>query len=63
MTDSVSVHFPGSRQYNSLGEIENKEELESADSGDIVKVMGTKEICAKAAELLQVSSPSPVARS
>ena len=53
-----SVHFPGSRQYSSLGDIENKDDLEDAQAGDIVKVMGSKEACAKAAELLQVSDVS-----
>ena len=48
------MHFPGSRQYSSLGDIENKDELADAEAGDIVKVMGSKEACAKAAELLQV---------
>jgi hypothetical protein len=49
------VHFPGSRQYGSIGEIENQDEVADADLKDIVKVMGTKEACAKAAELLAVS--------
>ncbi|RSH91859.1 hypothetical protein EHS25_009229 [Saitozyma podzolica] len=48
----TAVHFPGSRQYGSIGEIENKDEVADADPKDIVKVMGTKEACAKAAELL-----------
>jgi len=52
--DSTSVHFPGSRQYTSIGEIENSDELGDAEAGDIVKVVGTKEVCGKAAELLQV---------
>lgn len=55
MTDP-SVHFPGSRQYGSVGEVENAEELGDAAPGDIVKVIGTKEATAKAAELLSVSS-------
>lgn len=52
----ATIHFPGSRQYNSVGEIDNKDEL-SADESDIVKVIGTKEAVAKAAEVL--SQPSP----
>jgi hypothetical protein len=54
-----SVHFPGSRQYGSIGKIENASELEGAEAGDIVKVIGTKEVVAKATELLQVSSERP----
>ena len=50
------VHFPGSRQYGSVGDVENASELEEAAPGDIVKVIGTKETTAKAAELLSVSS-------
>ncbi|KAK4684762.1 hypothetical protein P7C73_g5402, partial [Tremellales sp. Uapishka_1] len=50
------VHFPGSRQYNSVGDVENAQELENAEKADIVKVVGTKEVCAAAAELLSVSS-------
>ncbi|KAK8853234.1 hypothetical protein IAR55_003936 [Kwoniella newhampshirensis] len=53
------VHFPGSRQYGSIGEIENKSELGDAEAGDIVKVVGTKEVVAKAAELLQVVNERP----
>ncbi len=55
------VHFPGSRQYNSIGDIENADELGGAESGDVVKVMGTKEICAKAGELLQASFSKHIA--
>ncbi|XAO24488.1 hypothetical protein I312_103289 [Cryptococcus bacillisporus CA1280] len=50
------IHFPGSRQYSSVGEIENQDELEGVSEGDIVKVIGTKEVTQKAAELLQVTS-------
>ena len=53
----TTVHFPGSRQYSSVGDIEN--ELEDCDPKDIVKVIGTKEACEKAAELLQVPSERP----
>jgi hypothetical protein len=56
---TCSVHFPGSRQYGSIGKIENASELEGAEAGDIVKVIGTKEVVAKATELLQVSSERP----
>ncbi|KAL0245626.1 hypothetical protein I308_104760 [Cryptococcus tetragattii IND107] len=50
------IHFPGSRQYSSVGEIENQDELEGVSEGDIVKVIGTKEVTQRAAELLQVTS-------
>jgi hypothetical protein len=56
---NFSVHFPGSRQYGSIGKIENASELEGVEAGDIVKVIGTKEVVAKATELLQVSSERP----
>jgi hypothetical protein len=56
---TCSVHFPGSRQYGSIGKIENASELEGAEAGDLVKVIGTKEVVAKATELLQVSSERP----
>jgi hypothetical protein len=56
---TISVHFPGSRQYASIGQIENASEIEGAEAGDIVKVIGTKEVVAKATELLQVSSERP----
>lgn len=55
MTDAtIRIHFPGSRQYTSIGEIENSEEVAGAEPGDIVKVMGTKEVVEKAAESLKV---------
>jgi hypothetical protein len=54
-----SVHFPGSRQYGSVGQIENASDLEGVEAADIVKVIGTKEVVAKATELLQVSSERP----
>ncbi|KAL1412774.1 hypothetical protein Q8F55_000522 [Vanrija albida] len=54
---NTAVHFPGSRQYNQIGEVDNQDELEGVDAGDIVKVVGTKEAVAQAAELLQVASP------
>lgn len=50
------IHFPGSRQYGSVGEIENQDELNDAAPNEIVKVIGTKEATAQAAEQLQVSS-------
>ncbi|WWC64561.1 uncharacterized protein I303_107172 [Kwoniella dejecticola CBS 10117] len=53
------VHFPGSRQYSSVGEIENASELGDAPEGDIVKVIGTKEVAAKAAEQLQIVNERP----
>ncbi|TXT10874.1 hypothetical protein VHUM_02379 [Vanrija humicola] len=54
---NTAVHFPGSRQYNQIGEVDNADELEGVEAGDIVKVVGTKEAVAQAAELLQVASP------
>lgn len=53
------MHFPGSRQYGSIGQIENASELEGVEAADIVKVIGTKEVVAQATELLQVSSERP----
>ncbi|WVW86191.1 hypothetical protein I302_108232 [Kwoniella bestiolae CBS 10118] len=53
------VHFPGSRQYGSVGEIENASELGDAPDSDIVKVIGTKEVVTQAAELLQVFNERP----
>lgn len=52
----TTIHFPGSRQYNSVGAIDNKDEL-SCEEGDIVKVIGTKEAVARAAEVLAQPSP------
>ncbi|WWC72034.1 uncharacterized protein I206_105993 [Kwoniella pini CBS 10737] len=53
------VHFPGSRQYSTVGDIENAAELGDAPEGDVVKVIGTKEVVAKAAEQLQISNERP----
>lgn len=53
--DEVRIHFPGSRQYGSVGEIENDIPAET-DAADIVKVVGTTEAIAKAKESLQVRS-------
>ncbi|ODN73290.1 hypothetical protein L202_07839 [Cryptococcus amylolentus CBS 6039] len=53
------IHFPGSRQYSSIGEIENKEELGDAAETDIVKVIGSKSAIAKATEVLQITSERP----
>ncbi|WVN90844.1 uncharacterized protein L203_106087 [Cryptococcus depauperatus CBS 7841] len=50
------IHFPGSRQYGSVGAIENKVELGDASESDIVKVSGTKTATQKAADLLQASN-------
>ena len=57
------VHFPGSRQYSTIGEIENSSELEGVDPKDVVKVIGTKEVCAAATEILQQSPPERAPRS
>ena len=56
---NTAIHFPGSRQYTSVGEIENKDELEGAEAADVVKVMGSKEGCAQAAEQLQIFTERP----
>ncbi|WVR00176.1 hypothetical protein IAU59_007318 [Kwoniella sp. CBS 9459] len=55
----ATVHFPGSRQYSSVGEIENQDEVADAAEGDVVKVIGTKEVVAKATELLQTFTERP----
>jgi len=52
-----SIHFPGSRQYGQAGTIENADEVADAPEGDVVKVIGTKEAVAAAAESLKVRSP------
>lgn len=52
----LSVHFPGSRSYKSVGEIENPEDVKDADPKDIVKVIGTEEATSKAIEQLSVSA-------
>ena len=49
------MHFPGSRSYNSVGEIENAEDLKDADPKEIVKVIGSEEATSKAIEQLSVS--------
>ena len=56
------VHFPGSRQYGNIGDIENSSDLEGTDAADIVKVIGTKEAIAVAAELLQQDTSRPASR-
>ncbi|KAL7418419.1 hypothetical protein Q5752_006877 [Cryptotrichosporon argae] len=52
---NTAVHFPGSRQYKSVGAPENADELGDADEGDIVKVVGTRDAVKAAAELLSVA--------
>ncbi len=51
---SHSIQFPGSRQYNSAGAAENASELEDCPPNELVKVIGSKEACAKAIESLSV---------
>jgi hypothetical protein len=51
----AAIHFPGSRQYASVGDIENAEEVGDAAPADVVKVVGTKEATSQAAESLKVS--------
>jgi hypothetical protein len=57
----ATIHFPGSRQYGSFGEISNSEEMEGVEVSDIVKVAGSKEAVQAAKELLSVSSERPQA--
>ena len=54
----IRIHFPGSRQYGQVGEIENTLP-EDADSADIVKVIGTESAIAKATESLQTVTSRP----
>lgn len=42
-----------------MGAVDNSSELEGVEAAEIVKVIGTKENVAKAAELLQVSTERP----
>lgn len=53
----AEIHFPGSRRYDAIGEVSNASELGDAEAGDIVKVVGSKEAVAKAAE--ELSTPAP----
>lgn len=53
----ASIHFPGSRQYKSVGEVENADDLADADPADIVKVSGSKSAVAQAIEQLQIAPP------
>ena len=52
------IHFPGSRQYGSVGDIENTLP-EETDAADIVKVIGTESAIAKATESLQTITARP----
>lgn len=58
----AEIHFPGSRRYDAVGEVSNASELGDADAGDIVKVVGSKEAVAKAAEELSVAAPERAPR-
>lgn len=49
----ATIHFPGSRQYGSVGDVENADEVADAAKEDIVKVVGTDEAIAKASESLK----------
>ncbi|KIL65972.1 hypothetical protein M378DRAFT_10544 [Amanita muscaria Koide BX008] len=49
----AQVQFPGSRSYSQVGEPENAAELADVDAADIVKVMGPREACNTAIELLK----------
>ena len=50
----VTVQFPGSRSYNSVGEPQNLAELGDVDLADLVKVFGPSASCAKAIAELSV---------
>jgi hypothetical protein len=53
--NGVQVQFPGSRSYGSVGDIINMSELESVNPSDIVKIIGSKAACDKAANELKAS--------
>jgi KH domain len=57
--NSVQVQFPGSRSYGSVGEVSNMSELEGVNPADIVKIIGTKVACDKAASDLKASHYTP----
>jgi hypothetical protein len=61
--DVHSIQFPGSRQYNSFGEIENASDLAEADPKTIVKVGGSRSAVAAAIEELSKEAPGQQQRS
>ncbi|THV02452.1 hypothetical protein K435DRAFT_775632 [Dendrothele bispora CBS 962.96] len=54
----AQVQFPGSRSYAQTGEAENASDFANTDSGDIVKVSGSRTACEKAIEDLKNSVKS-----
>lgn len=46
----VVIYFFGFRQYSLIGEIENQDDFEGVSEGDIVKVIGIKEVIQKVVE-------------
>lgn len=52
---NVTVQFPGSRSYNSVGEPSNSDDLSEVAAEDLVKVTGPSAGVAKAIEELSVS--------
>ncbi|KAK0241811.1 hypothetical protein EDD85DRAFT_994234 [Armillaria nabsnona] len=50
---NVQIQFPGSRSYGQFGEPENASEFADADSGNLVKVSGSRAACEKAVEELK----------
>jgi len=56
---SLSIQFPGSRQYNSAGEPENASELSEVAPNELVKVIGTREACQQAIDVLSTASETP----
>lgn len=56
----AQIQFPGSRSYAQFGEAENAEDFAEVDSGDIVKVSGTRAVCEAAIAELKVNSFCPL---
>ncbi|TFK44402.1 hypothetical protein BDQ12DRAFT_641030 [Crucibulum laeve] len=58
---NVQVQFPGSRSYSQVGEPENASDLEGAETGNIVKVSGSRAAAEAAIADLkgQVKPPAP----
>jgi transcription antitermination factor NusA-like protein len=56
----VTVQFPGSRSYSSVGEPKNLADLGDVDPADLVKVFGPSASCAKAIAELSVSQSNYV---
>jgi len=60
---NVTVQFPGSRSYHSVGDVSNHAELENSDPADVVKIIGPSAACAKLIEELDTyKKPAPQPR-